>query len=181
MNFDKLQKTATKGLQSAQKQVTSLIGFEIELIHVVYAILILISLYLIYLINKHPQVVDNYFDFGEWRKVNRTVPTRPTIINIKNYQFWPDYIIVPLGSEICWINLDETEHQIVGGTSTQELPMFEKRIGRHAPMPQRKPFKSPRLKTDQYFKITFNEEGTYHYYSVDHPKTRGTIVVVGEN
>jgi len=78
-------------------------------------------------------------------------------IEIKDFAFNPQTIMVKSGEKITWINRDEEPHTIVS---------VEKQFK-----------KSPALDTDQKFTIVAGSPGSYSYYCSVHPKMTGTIVV----
>src|SRR5581483_339502 len=80
-----------------------------------------------------------------------------TKIEIKDFAFNPQTIMVKSGEKITWINRDEEPHTVVS---------VEKQFT-----------KSSALDTDQEFTITVGAPGTYTYFCSVHPKMTGTIVV----
>ena len=78
-------------------------------------------------------------------------------IEIKDFAFNPQTLMVKSGEKITWINRDEEPHTVVS---------VEKQFK-----------KSNALDTDQEFTITAGAPGTYTYFCSVHPKMTGTIVV----
>ena len=82
--------------------------------------------------------------------------SQPQVITIKDFAFGPPTITVPVGTEVTWINKDDTIHTVVDKG--------------HA-------FKSEALDTDQKFTFKFDKPGTYSYLCSLHPKMKGEVVV----
>jgi plastocyanin len=78
-------------------------------------------------------------------------------VEIREFAFAPQTLIVKSGEKITWVNRDEEPHTVVS---------VEKQFK-----------KSPALDTDQQFTVTAGAPGTYTYYCSVHPKMTGTIVV----
>src|SRR5438874_931617 len=106
--------------------------------YLIYSVLIAIIIYLIYQISyKDYSMPIEYFDVIER-------PSPPLIlINIKNFRFNPEYIIVPISTEIRWINFDTHSH---GVSENNKL------------------FQSPNLALNQSFSFKFTQPGTYYYH-----------------
>src|SRR5437762_1968390 len=92
----------------------------------------------------------------EMKDTNDTSGTENKI-EIKDFAFNPQTLIVKSGEKITWVNRDDEPHTVVS-VQTQ----FKK---------------SPALDTDQEFTVTVGAPGTYTYYCSVHPKMTGTIVV----
>ena len=93
---------------------------------------------------------------GEMQEAATTASKKNTI-EIKDFAFNPQKIIVKSGEKITWINHDEEPHTVVS-------------VGK-------KFQKSSGLDTDQEFSIIAGAPGTYEYFCSVHPKMTGTIVV----
>src|SRR4249920_778806 len=78
-------------------------------------------------------------------------------IEIRDFAFSPQSLIVKSGEKITWVNRDDEPHTVVS---------VDKQFK-----------KSPALDTDQEFTVTAGAPGTYTYYCSVHPKMTGTIVV----
>jgi plastocyanin len=78
-------------------------------------------------------------------------------IEIRDFAFSPQSLIVKSGEKITWINRDDEPHTVVS---------VDKQFK-----------KSPALDTDQEFTVTAGAPGTYTYYCSVHPKMTGTITV----
>ncbi len=81
-------------------------------------------------------------------------------IEIRNFTFSPSTITVPLGTTVIWINRDSSQHTVVGDNLS---------------------FQSGILSTDQSYRYTFNQTGTFTYHCSIHPSMTGTIVVTNSN
>ncbi|HET6912145.1 MAG TPA: cupredoxin domain-containing protein [Rhodanobacteraceae bacterium] len=78
-------------------------------------------------------------------------------VEIRNFQFMPARLTVPVGAQVTWTNKDEEPHVVVsaGGQFPQ----------------------SPGLDTGDSYHTTFARPGTYTYFCSIHPQMVGTIVV----
>ena len=94
---------------------------------------------------------------GEIKNGGETIPTQNKI-EIKDFAFNPQTLMVKSGEKITWVNRDEEPHTVVS---------VEKQFK-----------KSTALDTNQEFTITAAAPGTYTYFCSVHPKMTGTIVVV---
>ncbi|MDW7731680.1 MAG: hypothetical protein SCH66_04515 [Methanolobus sp.] len=84
-----------------------------------------------------------------------SVNAKTVVIYQDNFSFHPDYVIIEEGDTIKWINND-TAASVIRGSS----------------------FQSPTLREGDSFSYTFEKTGTYDYFLISHPWTRGGIVVV---
>jgi len=140
--------------------------FQVNNHYIIYAILLAIIAYLLYQINTR-----DYSNTAEYFStdipLNRSLPPS-VIINMKNLKFNPDYVIVPVNTEVVWINLDTTNG------------VYHNAIT-HAVIEEKKGlFKSPDLTLNQSFKFKFNRPGTFNYFCPYHKNMTGTIIVVDE-
>ena len=121
--------------------------------YVIYGFLLAIIAYLIYQLNsKDYSTPYEYFN-------------SPIVINIKNNQFNPNYLQIPFGQEVTWVNLDDGEDQ----KYTPRLHNITES--------QKGLFKSPNLSLNQSFTQKFDRIGTYQYHCTNHPQMKGSIVV----
>ena len=97
------------------------------------------------------------FALGGEMKNADSATSKQNKIEIKDFAFNPQTLIVKSGEKVTWINRDEEPHTIVS---------VEKQFK-----------KSTALDTDQEFTITAGAPGTYSYFCSVHPKMTGTIVV----
>jgi amicyanin len=77
-------------------------------------------------------------------------------VNIDNFTFGPEKLIVKAGTTVTWTNEDDIPHTVASST---------------------KAFKSKALDTDDSFSFTFTTPGTYEYFCSLHPHMVGTVVV----
>lgn len=75
---------------------------------------------------------------------------------IQDYAFHPEVVTISHGDSVRWINNDSVAY-IVGSSGT---------------------FESPTLTKGKTFTFTFSKSGTYNYYLLTHPYTKGGFVVV---
>ena len=83
----------------------------------------------------------------------------PGAVEIVDFSFGPKEIAVPLGGTITWTNTDGATHTVTGSEGET--------------------LKSPDLKTDDTYEVTFEEAGTFEYLCKFHPNMQGTITVEG--
>lgn len=77
-------------------------------------------------------------------------------IEIKDHQFSPAMLTIPVGTTVTWTNHDDDVHTV---TSSGHL------------------FTSKGLDTDETFTYTFTKPGTYLYFCTLHPLMTGNIIV----
>ncbi|WP_052374236.1 cupredoxin domain-containing protein [Methanobacterium sp. SMA-27] len=82
-------------------------------------------------------------------------PTNDTVV-IQNEGFSPSALIVPVNTTVTWINKDPVTQNLVSDTGL---------------------FESGNLSNGQSFNYTFNQTGSYHYYSNLYPNMKGSIIV----
>jgi plastocyanin len=78
------------------------------------------------------------------------------IVQIDNFTFDPETLVVPVNTTVTWVNKDDIPHVIASSNGL---------------------FKSKALDTDDRYSFTFTKAGTYPYYCTVHPKMEGKIVV----
>jgi len=81
-----------------------------------------------------------------------------TKLEIDNFAFSPQRIMVKTGTTVTWTNEDDTPHKVASST---------------------KMFTSKALDTNDSFAFTFTTPGVYEYFCSLHPYMTGTIVVEG--
>jgi plastocyanin len=84
-----------------------------------------------------------------------------------NERFNPSNITIPVGTEVTWINEDESQHTVTSGNVTNQ--------GRDGIYDGR--FYSGMLGSQDLFSHTFNEPGTYSYFCSPHPWMTGFVIV----
>ncbi len=77
-------------------------------------------------------------------------------IEIKEYNFIPASLTIPVGTKVTWVNRDEIPHTIDDSN---------------------KLFRSPALDTDESYSYTFTTPGTYQYGCRLHSHMAGNIIV----
>jgi plastocyanin len=85
-------------------------------------------------------------------------------------RFDPSNLTIPAGSELTWINDDESPHTVTSGYLTNQ--------GRDGIYDGR--FYSGILGTEDSFSHTFNEPGVYSYFCSPHPWMNGFVFVEQE-
>ena len=80
----------------------------------------------------------------------------PRTVEIKEFQYAPTVLTVPVGTTVKWVNHDEEPHTVTSTT------------GR---------FRSAGLEHDETFTQTFTAPGTYAYSCALHPHMKATVVV----
>jgi plastocyanin len=80
----------------------------------------------------------------------------PASIQIDNFTFAPQRLIVKAGTTVIWRNRDDIPHAVASSTRL---------------------FKSKALDTDDTYTLTLTTAGTYEYFCSIHPQMTGTIVV----
>lgn len=80
----------------------------------------------------------------------------PAQVTIRDFQFEPMALTVPVGTRVQWTNQDEEAHTVVSDSGQ---------------------FRSPALDTNDRFSFTFDKPGTYHFACSLHPQMVGTITV----
>jgi plastocyanin len=80
----------------------------------------------------------------------------PYVVVIKNFQFTPSSVTIPVGATVTWRNEDGPAH-----TATSTSPGFD----------------SGNLDDGAHFSFTFLKAGTYQYVCSYHPNMTGQIVV----
>jgi plastocyanin len=77
-------------------------------------------------------------------------------VNIKNFDFMPMAVTVPVGGQVTWKNLDGEPHTV---TSTDGA------------------FRSRALDEDDSYTFKFTRPGVYQYVCTIHPRMRATVTV----
>jgi plastocyanin len=85
-----------------------------------------------------------------------TAEPAPANIQIDNFTFAPQRLIVRAGTTVIWRNRDDIPHAIASSTRL---------------------FKSKALDTDDTYAFTLTTAGTYEYFCSLHPQMTGAIVV----
>jgi plastocyanin len=85
-----------------------------------------------------------------------TADPAPANVQIDNFTFAPQRLIVRAGTTVIWRNRDDIPHAIASSTRL---------------------FKSKALDTDDTYAFTLTTAGTYEYFCSLHPQMTGAIVV----
>ena len=85
-----------------------------------------------------------------------TIDAASYAITIKDFQFSPRNLEIPLGSKVTWINKDEEPHKVAEINDA---------------------FTSQPLDTNEVFSYEFRTAGKYEYFCTIHPRMTGAIVV----
>jgi plastocyanin len=96
--------------------------------------------------------IDNIYDTDDTEDGN---VSGVTVVYLDNSSFHPESVTISEGDTVKWINND-TAASVIRGTS----------------------FQSPTLRKGDSYSFTFNTRGTYTYYLLSHPWTRGGVVIV---
>lgn len=98
-------------------------------------------------------------------------PGAGNTVEMRLIQFRPEQLEVEVGQEVTWSQKDAGFHTVTSGT-------VEQTGGGVTGKPDDK-FRSERLATDETFKFTFDEAGTFAYFCEIHPATMRGEVIVG--
>jgi plastocyanin len=85
-----------------------------------------------------------------------TAIAQPVKVAIKDFNFTPHVITVPVGATVTWTNGDDELHTVAAND---------------------KSFHSPALDSGDSFSQTFAKPGVYPYYCTMHPQMTGQVVV----
>jgi plastocyanin len=77
-------------------------------------------------------------------------------VAIEDFAFTPAELTVKAGTTVIWTNKDDEPHLVVSTTGV---------------------FQSAALDTDEAFRFTFNEAGSFTYFCSLHPHMKGTVTV----
>ncbi len=77
-------------------------------------------------------------------------------VEIENFAFTPQDIMIPVGETVQWINLDSVPH-----TSTSDTLVWDSGV----------------LNNGDTFEFTFNDAGVYPYHCGIHPTMTGSVTV----
>jgi plastocyanin len=83
-------------------------------------------------------------------------PATAVTINIRNFSFEPDTVVVSAGTVVLWTNRDDDAHTVVSDDGV---------------------FRSSALDTGESFRFVFAKPGTYRFSCSLHRKMIGTVVV----
>lgn len=77
-------------------------------------------------------------------------------VTIRNFDFQPMAVTVPVGASVTWKNLDGEPHTVTGLDGS---------------------FRSAALDENDSYSVTFSKAGIYRYVCTIHPRMTGTVVV----
>jgi plastocyanin len=93
---------------------------------------------------------------GTAKPVPSTSNAASYTITIKDFEFSPRNLVIPVGSKVTWTNKDEEPHKVAEVNSS---------------------FTSQPLDTDEGYTYEFKVPGKYEYFCTVHPRMTGTIIV----
>jgi Plastocyanin len=92
-------------------------------------------------------------------------------VTVKNYQFDPQFLTIPQGANVTWINQDSSSGAYGGSTSIQhQITSDNSTFAQSAP-----------LNNGGTYTVQFNQTGTFPYHCAIHTYMTGTITVVARN
>lgn len=100
-----------------------------------------------------------------WIPVLGTPAARDVTVDFKTFQVSPDTVTVTAGTTVRWINRDQIEHTVTGGTPEARVAGWDIVLKEANAMGSR----------------TFSRAGTYTYFCDRHRFMKGTIVVTTTN
>jgi plastocyanin len=95
----------------------------------------------------------------EWQRYADAYEPGIVDVDIVDFAFVPDLIIVPLGTTVRWTNVGDVDHTVTSDTAL---------------------FDSGTLQPGDSFQRTFDALGSYGYFCTIHPSMTGTVIVVLE-
>jgi plastocyanin len=126
-------------------------------------VLIMISFFIYQIQNTEYFHGVEYFQ-GEQMGLLNPIRT-PVIINIKDFDLSPNYVVITPDTEVKWINVDSGDTQ---SRSNRVHSLVESQHGL---------FHSPDLQMNDSFRYKFTLPGTYYYHSRQYPSAKGVITV----
>lgn len=78
-------------------------------------------------------------------------------VTIKNFDFQPMAVTIPVGGAVTWKNLDGEPHTVTSADGA---------------------FRSPALDENEAYTFKFTKPGVYQYICTIHPKMRATVTVM---
>jgi plastocyanin len=83
----------------------------------------------------------------------------PKTVDIQNFAFVPETIVVQTGTTVRWTNQDAAPHTVTSNTGL---------------------FDSGTLQNGETFEFTFDQPGRYAYFCAIHPFMTGRVIVVDQ-
>lgn len=96
-----------------------------------------------------------------WIPVLGTPAVREVTVDFKTFQVSPDTVTIAAGTTVKWVNRDQIEHTVTGGTPEARVAGWDIVLTGEGVMGTR----------------TFSRVGTYTYFCDRHRFMKGTIVV----
>jgi plastocyanin len=93
----------------------------------------------------------------DWQRFARAYEPDLINVDIVDFAFVPDPIVVPLGTTVRWTNVGAADH-----TVTSDTALFDSGV----------------IQPGGSFQYTFNALGNYGYFCSLHPGMTGTVIVV---
>jgi len=94
-----------------------------------------------------------------WQRYAGAYQPSPIQVNIQNFAFAPNTILIPVGTTVRWTNKDPVNHTVTSSTG-----LFDSGI----------------LGPGQSFEFRFDTPGTYSYTCTLHPGMAGTVIVANQ-
>lgn len=93
-------------------------------------------------------------------------------VTMKNYQFDPQFLIIPQGANVTWINQDSSGGGLYGGSTSiqHQIASNNSTFAQSAP-----------LNNGDKYTVQFNQTGTFPYHDALNTYMSGTITVVARN
>ncbi len=93
-------------------------------------------------------------------------------VTIDNYQFNPQFLTIPQGANVTWINQQSSGGGLYGGSTSiqHQITSNNSSFAQSAP-----------LNNGDKYTVQFNQTGTFPYHCAIHTYMTGTITVVARN
>ena len=96
-----------------------------------------------------------------WIPILGAPTVRDVPVDFRTFQVTPDTVTIPAGTTVRWINRDQVEHTVTGGTPDARVAGWNVVLDRAGAFGTR----------------TFARAGTYTYFCDRHQFMKGTIIV----
>jgi plastocyanin len=91
-----------------------------------------------------------------WQLYEAAYEPSPVEVEIEDFAYTPDPVLIPVGTTVNWTNKDAVEHTVTSDTGV---------------------FDSGNLEPGDSFEFRFDVPGTYPYHCEIHPSMQGTVIV----
>jgi plastocyanin len=91
-----------------------------------------------------------------WQLYNAAYQPSPVEVDIQEFAYTPDPVMISVGTTVRWTNNDDVEHTVTSDTGL---------------------FDSDDLDPGESFEYRFDVPGTYPYHCEIHPSVQGTVIV----